>query len=276
MNNQNSILLIDPKFDPITSINCNLLLKLGMDCFSYAIIDKALNKVIAVFDEQECEDMSKVLIERLKNDVYLGLTFNEIKIAVYTENNVSIPNELYKSEDLKLSAHFFKEKHVGILYTNVSSDFGFTSVFSYAKLTDEIITQSLSNSKKYHLNTPILKLAGQIDHTSLLLDFTAGSVSILYIKDKQVVFQQCYEISDAEEFTYYLLLIVNQFNISLTETTVYCCGIIHQEDEKYNCLKTYFINVLFLNFVDYNLDQQVLEDMPTHYYTTLLTLDQCV
>ena len=276
MNTQNSILLIDPAFDTNTSLNCCLLLKMGIDSFSYAILDKEANKIIAVFDQQECEDVSNILSERLKNDAYLGLTFNEIKLSIYTENNISIPNSLYDSDNLKLVSKFFTQPYSENLYTTTHPNFGFTSVFSFSKITDEIINQSFANSKKYEPNALLLKLAENIPDISLLLDFTAGSIHVLFIKNKQVVLHKCYETATAEEFNYYILLIINQLAINLNETPVYICGIIHDGDEKYNSLKQYFSAVQFLNFVDFNLDQQVLEDMPSHYYTSLLALDQCV
>ena len=276
MNTQNSILLIDPVFDTKTAVNCCLLLKMGIDSFSYAILDKEANKIIAVFDQQECKDVSLTFSDRLKNDAYLALTFNEIKLSIYTENNISIPNSLYNSDNLKLDSKFFTQPYSENLYTTNHPNFGFTSVFSFSKITDEIINQSFANSKKYQPNALLLKLAENIPDTSLLLDFTAGSIHVLFIKNKQVVFQQCYETANAEEFNYYILLMINQLALNLKKTPVYIIGIIHDGDEKYNCLKQYFSAIQFLNFVDFNLDQQVLEDMPSHYYTSLLALDQCV
>lgn len=273
MNNQNSILLIDPTFDPSNSINCSLLVRMGIDSFSYAILDKKTNKVSAVFDEQECEDVSQTFNERLNNDANLGLTFNEIKVAVYSENNISVPDLIY---DLQDNTSFFPQPHSGNLYTTVHSNFGFTSVFSFPKTSDEIVNQSFANSKKYHPNTALLKLAENIANTSLLLDFTAGCIYVLYLKEKQVVFQQCYEIENAEEFNYYLLLMIKQLTINSSHTTAYISGIIDQNDDKYKRLNQYFNTIQFLDFVDYNLDQQILEDMPSHYYSTLLALDQCV
>ena len=276
MNSENSILLIDPAFDTNTSVNCCLLLKTSIDSISYAILDKEANKIVAVFDQQECEDVSNTLSDHLKNDVYLRLTFNEIKLAIYTENNISIPNSLYNSDNPKLDSKFFTQPYSENLYTTTHPNFGFTSVFSFSKITDEIISQSFANSKKYQPNDMLLKLAENIPDTSLLLDFTAGSIHMLFLKNKQVVLQQCYETANAEEFNYYILLIINQLSINLNETPVYISGIIHDGDEKYNCLKQYLGAVQFLNFVDFNLDQQILENMPSHYYTSLLALDQCV
>lgn len=208
--------------------------------------------------------------------MYLGLTFNEVKLAVYTENNISVPNVIYNRDNVALNTKFFNQTNYEILYTTTHSNFGFTSVFSFSKITDEIINQALANSKKYQPHDALLKLAENIADTSLLLDFTAGAVYILYLNQKQVIFQQCYEIENAEEFNYYLLLMINQLSININDTQVYLSGIIHHNDDKHARLMEYFNdNIQFLDFVDFNLDQQVLEDMPSHYYTTLLALDQC-
>ncbi len=276
MNNQNSILLIDPKFDPSTSVNCSLLVKLGIDSFSYAILNKELSKVVAVFDEQELVDAAKKLNDRIKTDVYLGLTFKEVKIAAYTENHIAIPNEFYKHVSVNLNTNFFPEAQSGKVHTTTHSNFGFTSVFSFSSLTEELMSQSFEHSKKYQQSAALLKLAESSTDTAILIDFTVRSMNILVIIEKKVVFQKCYEIENVEEFNYYLLLIANQLSINLNNTSVYVSGIIGQEDKKYECLRKYCTTIHFLDFVDSNLDQQVLDDMPAHYYTTLLALDQCV
>jgi len=276
MNNQNSILLLDPTFDPKTSINCNLLVKLGINSFSYAIIDKEKNKVVAVYDEQECDDVPTKLRERLKNDSYLALTFSEVKIAVYSENTISLPHAIFNDDQLELATSFFSPSHSENLYTNTHPNFGLNSVFSFSKITDELIHQSLATSKKYHPNDGLLKLAEHVEDTALLLDFTAGSLHLLYLKDKCVIFQHGYEIENQEELNYYILLLIHQLKIDPHHTIVYISGIIHEGDEKYNLLKQYFDTLTFLNLPNSGLDQQVLDDMPTHYYTSLLTLDQCV
>lgn len=275
MNNQNSILLIDPKFDPDTTVSCTLLVKIGVDNFSYAIINKELNKVIAVYDEQEVPDISIKLSERINTDPYFRLSFKEVKIAVATTNIIDIPNEFYTNEIVKLQAKFFPQSHSENIYTTLHSNFNFTSVYSFSTIIDGIINQSFANSKKYQQHTALLKLAESYTGNSLFIDFTVRSIQVLYLVDRSIVFQQCYEIETVEEFNYYLLLITSQLAINLNETAIYISGIIDEEDQKYSCLKKYFNDIKFLNLVDLNLDQRVLADMPAHYYTTLLALDQC-
>jgi len=274
MNNNNSILLIDPAFDPATASACNLLIKVGLDSFSYAIINKETNQVSAVFDEQECEDGAQKFAERLKTDSYLTLPYQEVKVAVHTENAIAVPNDLYTDDSINTHAQFFTETPVGDFYTQAQPHFGFTTIFSLPKTTNEALTGFI-DGKKYSQHAGLLALAEKINETALLLDFSVGSFSALYIQQQQVVFQQCYEIENLDEFNYYLLLIINQLNINTKEANLHLTGIIHEGDDKCTCLLKYFSKADFIAASN-NLDQQILDDMPAHYYSSLLALDQCV
>lgn len=274
MNNSKSILLIDPEFDPTTATSCNLLVKLGADSFSYAIINKLSKKIIAVYDEQECEDVMLKLTERFKNDTYLTLPYQEVKIAIPTPNSIAVPNVFFDDYSLKSHAKLFPNLN-DKLYTQIQSHFDFTSIFSVSKNLNSILQQYLPAAKKLQENTGLISIAEQLTETSLILDFSVGVFNALYVHDQQVVFQQCYEIEQVEEFNYYLLLIINQLEIDTKKTAVLLSGIIHESDERHTCMRKYFNDVEFLN-VDSDLDQQVLDDMPLHYYSNLLALNKCV
>lgn len=275
MDNKNSILLVDPEFDLNTAADCDLLLKITPDSFSYAIIDKSCRQLKAVYDEQECNDVPARLASKLKNDIYLTLPFNEIKAAVYTENTINIPNELYDPEQLNQYAKFFTEDQSSNLYTRPFNSFGFTSIFSLQQFTEDALAASLKNCRLYAQNAPILALASEKNKTVLTLDFTATSFNVLYTIGEKLIFQNYYQIDNAEEFNYYLLLIISQINIDTSVTEVQLSGIIHPDDESYKCIERYF------NTIDFNLppvkeiDQRILDDMPAYYYSSLLALDLC-
>ncbi|WP_379089906.1 hypothetical protein [Pedobacter sp. UC225_65] len=52
-------------------------------------------------------------------------------------------------------------------------------------------------------------------------------------------------------------------------------GIIHDGDEKYNCLLKYFTSIQFINITN-EPAQEILDEMPLHYYSSLLALNLCV
>ncbi|WP_316768093.1 DUF3822 family protein [Pedobacter frigiditerrae] len=272
--NNNSILLIDPAFDPASASACNLLVKVGLDSFSYAIINKGTKQVSAVFDEQECESGAQKFAERLKTDSYLKLPYQEVKFSIHTSNTIAIPNDLYNEEELESHSQFFTEAHSGNLYSQAQNHFGFTTIFTLPKAIDKTLEEFI-NGKKFEQNASLLSLAEKFKETTLFLDFTVASFNVSFIKNQQVVFQQVYEVENIEEFNYYILLIINQLNIDLKETALNISGIINEGDEKYNCLLKYFSKVDFIS-VDTDLNQEVLDDMPAHYYSSLLALNQCV
>lgn len=275
MDNKNSILLVDPEFDLNTAADCDLLLKITPDSFSYAIIDKRSRQLKVVYDEQECDNVPATLAHRLKNDVYLTLAFKDIKAAVYTENSISIPNELFDPEQLNEYAKFFTEEQSDNLYTRPFSTFGFTSIFTLRKFTEQTLAASLSNCRLYAQNAPILALASRPDKPVLLLDFTAASFNALYTEGEKMIFQNYYQVDNAEEFNYYLLLIINQLNINTAATEVQLSGIIHTGDDRYQCIEKYFGSIVFNLPPAKEVDHKILDDMPAHYYSSLLALDLC-
>lgn len=272
MNNSNHILLIDPVFDPATSPTCNLLVKMGTDHLSYAIIHAETKQVYVIFDEQECEDGALQLKERLKTDSYLSLAYQAVKIASYTPDVVLIPNEIYNAGSPAAHAKFLTGANTAQLYTQNFAHFGLTTLFALPKSIDQLIGQ-WSNAKRYAHNAGLFALAENVTGTNLFFDFSVGSLHILFIKAEQVVFQQCYEIENIEELNYYLLLMISQLNIDPQNTSIHLSGIIHQDDEKYNCLSKYFNTI---EWTGAHQASDLLEDMPAHYYSSLLALDLCV
>lgn len=271
MDNKNSILLIDPAFEPSTANNCSLLVKIGSKSFSYAIINNETSRVSAVYDEQECETVTSKFAERLKTDPYLSLPYQEVKIALNTPNVITVPDELFSEENLGTNTQYFSESLSSDVYVDSQDHFGFKTIFSLPQATSTLL--NFTNAKLFHENAGLLNQAEQLNAASLILDFAVGSVNVIYLSNNRVIFQQSYEIDDAEELNYYLLLMINQLKIDRT-AKIYVCGIIHENDQNYNCLSKYFDTIEFLT-ISNQLDQEVIEDMPTHYYSSLLALSKC-
>ncbi|NQX37671.1 Protein of unknown function [Pedobacter steynii] len=275
MSHKNSILLVDPEFDPSTAPDCNLLLKITADSFSYAIIDKTSNQLKAVYDQQECHNIPQALSAKLKNDSYLNLAFKEIKVAVYTENSISIPNDLFDANNLDQYAKFFTEEQSDNLYIRPFSSYGFTSIFTLHRFIDETLADSLLSCKLFDQLAPVLAMTRDQQQKSLILDFTASSFNAVVTEGEKLIFRNYYEVANAEEFNYYLLFIINQLQLNTKESNVQLSGIIHENDHYYQCIEKYFKNISFISPLSDQVDHKILDDMPAHYYSSLLALDLC-
>lgn len=270
----NSILLIDPNFEPTNSTNLSLLVKIGADTFSYAIIDDEQKLVHAVYDEQECESGYEKLKERLKTDAYLKFQYQNVIVASHTQNIVFVPKELYNESEAALHTKFFADADSRNVYVQPSLQQDIYTIFSLPQTVEKLINENWEDSLKLQQNAGLVELTTKINSDSILIDFTVGSFQLCYIKQGKIIFIQSYQFEDAEELTYYLLLIVNQLSIDTKLTDVKTCGIIHEGDDKWKILAQYFNQVDLLT-ISSDLDTSILDDMPAHYYTSLLSLQQC-
>ena len=275
MSNKNSILLVDPEFDPNTAPACNLLLKITSDSFSYAIIDKSSKQLKVIYDLQDCNDGAVELAKSIKSDSYLSLPFREIKASAYTINSIAIPNELYNAVDLDNYSRFFTEEQSNTLYVQPVSKFGFNSIFTFQNFVEQTLMASMQDCKRYDHTAPALAIAAKLSGDHLILDFTAGSFNALYMKNGKLIFQHYYEVENAEEFNYYLLLMIKQLNIDKIFTQVQVSGIVNEDDPYFSALTKYFNTIELNPPVNDDIDHSLLEDMPAHYYTSLLALDLC-
>ena len=274
MNSKNSLLLVDPDFDPANAAECVLLMRVTTDSFSYAIIDRNTRQLNAVYDYQQC-DAPEAFSSRLKTDGYLAIPFKEVKASIFTESTIAIPDELYDASNLNDYAKFFAVEQSNNLYTQTVDDFGFKSIFTLSNKMDEALNSSLRNCRVFDQNAPVLAMAKHHAADSLLLDFTAGSFNAVYTRAGKLIFQKHFEVENSEEFNYYLLLIINQLKLRTAETAVFLTGIIHEDDAIYSCIAKYFKTINFTEAPAIDSDNRILDDMPAHYYSSLLALDLC-
>jgi len=274
MNNKNSLLLVDPEFDPQAASDCALLLKITTDSFSYAIINKNKNQLLVVFDHQECTDVWADLNSRFQTDPNLSLDFKEAKMSVHTPNSIAIPGELYEDQYLSSYKNAFKEE-VDEVYTHAVPNYGLQLVYALAPAVEQRLHPQLLAAGKYEHTAPLLSLARDLPGHTLILDFTVSSCNAVLKNGDQLIFSNYFETEDAEEFHYFLALMIQQLHIQPPTTIVFLSGIVNPGDEKYNCIQKYFDHIEFLG-PNIQADCKILEDMPAHYYSSLLAIDLCV
>ncbi len=272
---KNSILLLDPEFDPNMAPGCNLLLKITTDSFSYAIIDQDNKSLKAVFDEQACSNVTQTLKNKIKSDPYLNYPYKAVKIAVSTDKCVTVPNELFNSKDLNAYINFFNAAPSKTLHVKNNTDFDLTSIFCLHQHLEDELDSHFKTASKHEQTETVLNLAAQVEN-GLLFDFTAFSFTAIQVASSKLVFKNTFEIENAEEFNYFLLLLIKQLGIDVKETAIYISGIINEHDQNYRILQKYFDNIQFSLPGNKEIDCTILEDMPAYYYSSLLAIDLCV
>jgi hypothetical protein len=277
MNNKNSILLVDPNFDPNAAIHCNLLLKITADSLCYVIINTQNNRVEVLYDRQNFLDHDNELLRLMHADPYLRLSFNSVKICSYTINSISIPNDFYVEAELEYYAPYFTElEHYSSRVNSIAIPTKeFKTIFLFPQIIEEAMNTYWPNAGKFEQTAPLLSNSNNRLDFQLSIDFTAGSFFAMLIKNGSLIFQNFFLTEDAGEFTYYLMLIFKQLQLDPAQIDVLISGIINEGDPQQEVLKKYFRSVSWNVPAAEALESGILEDMPAHYYTSLLALQLC-
>lgn len=275
MNSKNSIILVDPDFDVNSAEDCDLLIKVTADNFSYAIIDGSKNRLMVLYDHQECENVLAILCDVLNEGHYFSIPFRTVKASVFTRNTIAIPNDVFDSENLDAYAKFFSEPQSEQLHLQSLKGQEFTSIFNLDHAMEELLITRFGISKIFDHTAPLIALSNFITEKHLTLDFTVGTFHAILTDCGKLIFENSYEVEDAEEFNYYLLLILKQLSIDPGLTEISLSGIIHEDDKKFDVVKKYFSKIDFNTPNTEKLDNKILENMPNQYYSSLLALRSC-
>lgn len=287
MNNKNSILLEDPAFDPVLALNCNLLLKITADSFSYAIVNTLEDKIQVVYDCQDFEPTEQNLSATILSDPYLSLLYNRVKIGSYTTNTIAVPEDIFTPDNTAPYLKYFSnlEQYSSNVYTASYSGQDFKSLFLLPNAVESALKSHWREASSFEQTAPLLAvdqnsandaaLEQPTSNHTFYLDFTAGSFHALLMQQGKMIFQNVFQIENPEEFHYYLLLLIKQLQIDVTQIKVLATGILNEGDEQHSILLKYFPAVTLSLPAATNITDSILEDMPPHYYTSLLALNLC-
>lgn len=264
---KSSLSLIDPNFKNDASSNCNLLLKITNDSFSYAVVDEKTGEVSLIFDKQGCKDVEQDLKNAFEADPYLSLPYRAVKTAIHTSHFIFIPNEWFNADDLSVYSKYLGSS--GKIYSK-ANNLGFNTLFSFDDFIEE---QVPDQANIFPQSAPLIAVIEDLPKHSLLIDFTASSFNVLFVNDGKVNFQNHFSAETTDEFNYFLLFIIRELELN-DSIPVYIQGIIDEDDNHYNCLLKYF-NQLYFFHPTKNKNNELLADMPKHYFSDLLAIDLC-
>lgn len=275
MNDKNSILLVDPDFDFHNSNSCSLMIKVSTDNYSYAIIDTEAKRLVELCDHQECANPFEAFLKNVKGNTNLSHQFENVKASIYTPNTISIPNDIFDPNEVADYAKFFSVDQSDMLYSRQVEHLGFTNIFNLEDGLEKELLALFPNLTFLDHKEPALFSIEKSQEKTLSLDFTVGSVNCTYSSAGDLIFQNYYEIENEEEFNYYLLLMIKQLHLALELTTVSLSGIVHKDDNRYQVIQRYFANIEFTKLDSNQIESSILDDMPQHYYTSVLSLLSC-
>jgi hypothetical protein len=135
-----------------------------------------------------------------------------------------------------------------------------------------VIRENFPSAFFYHTQTPWLKNHNGFDNADqLMADFSPKEFRVLVKKGGALQLAQIYSYESPLDVVYYLLKIVELFEISKDNVWLIISGLVEENSALYRELHQYFLNTHFAKPARVSFES----DHPQHFFSSLLNLAAC-
>ncbi len=269
-------------FSKSKTVSYILSLQIDKYGYSYAIIDPAGAKYAAVnhhsFDKKIADkSITEKAESMLKEDLFLSKNYRSVFFSVADSKSTLIPKDFFDKKQIK---KYFTINHIlddyEELHFNYIKKIDTYNIFSMpSDLTTLMINKFPEIIFVHHNNVFITDLVTRAENLKFKLPYiqinvNSKSFDIGIYKDNKFQMINTYYFDNENDFIYYVLNTINQYDIKLNKAYINFSGFVEKDTEFYYFIHQYLpkINFLKLN----NGLKFDFKDVEEHLFYNLLNL----
>ncbi len=260
---------VENNFSESQTKNCELLIRIGEGEFSFAVVDKDQSRIKAI------AEVSGSLEGGFSNEPLLAAGYSATKVAFETFDFTFIPEELFKEADVASYARFINDAGEKQIVVTDQKSTRIRQVAGIEKGAFQAVHRVFTNPLIFTQADALIEAAFQINSagdTKLFLNFNSTKFEALIAEAGSLKFYNSFKIETADDFNYFLLLLLQEQKLYLTNPVCFISGDIETGDEYYNRLTKYFNQV---EFSKPELNLPVSENIIPSRFFSLIGLSQC-
>lgn len=272
------ILISSPLFDPEKSKQYYLSIQLGLDGFSFCVLDAVSNKMVYL------NHLPGVMPAHLKDFVpeheILSLPFARTEVMVCDNKVTASPSSLCNASN---SAQIYKLSHASddmdIILSDKQPQSGITHIYSLpADLHKTLLTLFSNVTIRHHqavMSWKALNFFPSLHAERVFLTIWNKSFHMLVVKGEQIAFMNQFEYQTIDDFLYFFLYTFKKMDLDPETSQVIVHGKIFKQSILIVNLRKYIRKLEFSNWPDnLNYSNGILE-LPGHYFSNLCILHLC-
>jgi Protein of unknown function (DUF3822) len=257
-----------------------LVCEISNEGFSYAIKNESQNLYVGAavfhFDKNgSSNDHSAVLETILQQELLLNNTFKKVVIMFSYAESLLIPFELYNSaenENVLNLIHGDLQNNVSILSDRIPE----RNIYNIYRVPSAILNtlnQKFTGAVNLHQYSILLKQVLANEHKLFVL-FYPRKIVLRLIKDGKLEFINNFYYKTAEDVSYVLLNVCNQFDIE--NVAVEVSGLIDKDSGLYKEIYKYFESIMLATLPLNSNYSEEINQFPSHYFSHIFAVDSCV
>jgi len=275
--------LIDKSFDLKFASEYHLSIQVGLDGFSFCILDPHRNKYLVLHHLPLIVGKPQFLTKKIEaifdQEELLNASYKSVSISYATNKATLIPKIFANKETAAKLAEFTNDlNRTEDFLTDELTGLNYLLAYSYPKDLISLFSRKFTDFKICHKSIPLIlsALDQRIEKkNTMVINFEKKYIRIIVIMEDQISFYNSYFYKNEADFLYYSLNICQKLHIDPEEDEILISGFVAEDSSYIRQLKKYLSNVHFLKpSTDFNYGN-IFEKVQKHQFVSLLNTYIC-
>jgi len=278
----NDIYLFDETFDKNQSHNYHLSIQTGVSGLSFCLLDTVRNKYIGLhhYPIKNTDYTIDDLVSIIQADPILTLAYKSVSHMFVDGKNTLVPMHLFEEQKEQL---FFEFNHgqtraSEILYNHLPLTKAF-NIFEYPKGYQAKLRAIYPKIKTFHRSSAFIE--SLVQHSNKWIRpkcaviINKQDIDIGIAQTQKLEFYNAFIYKDKTDIIYYILNILERFNLSATFTEVYISANLENHDEIFEFLNHYLNVIKFIQPTEQFIYSYIFDERHLTRFANLFNLALC-
>jgi hypothetical protein len=275
---------IDNSFDLTHASDYHLSIQIGLDGFSYCILDTRMNKYLVFQNVPLVVGKVQFLPRKIESifdqDERLNASYKSVSVTFSTNKVTLIPREFTESSESQKIASLINEiGRTEDVHTDKINGFGYQLISSHPKELMAFLNKKYSNFTFMHKSVPLIQsTAAQRDEkkNTLMINFEKKYIRMIALKNSQISLYNSFYFKNEPDFLYYTLNIWQNLLFDPDRDEILVGGFVADDSNYVRQLKKYVSNVHFLKPAEGFNYGNLFNKVQKHQFVSLLNTYSCV
>ncbi|MCX6247767.1 MAG: DUF3822 family protein [Bacteroidetes bacterium] len=260
---------IDESFDEKDLQKYDLVFEMEDKIFGYSIRDVEKNKFIAL------GYFRNHLAEVVSAFPWLGGKFHSSTGIIGNSRFTLIPEALYQENETEHYFGFLHEREAGeAVFSDRIEHLGMYTVYSVPAHCRRELEKVFPNVALCHISGVLIRMIWMMVKNKtgrkVFLNLREGQFDLLVFDGNQLKYCNAFHFNTPEDIAYYVIFVFEQLNLNPEEINLALLGNVEKFSPVFDLLFRYVRNIEFLGRNERFNYSYMFNDIPGHYYYTLL------
>lgn len=275
---------VDLTFDLNRTTEYDLSIQVGLDGFSFCILDRLPKKLIVLqhipLIVGKLQFLAKKMETIFDQEQKLTAAYRSVSVSWSTNKATLLPKALADEQLVaKIAALTNEIGRNEELAVNDLPGFNQQLIFSYPKELMTLLNGKFTEFSFTHKSVPLLACAVEQRNekkNTLLINFEKQYVRMIVLKDRQIALYNSFYFKNEADFLYYTLNICHTLQIDPERDELLIGGYVADDSGYMRQLKKFVSNVYFLKPSESFNYSSAFNKVQKHQFISLLNSFQCV